>query len=124
MAVQFGRHCVAAVIALTPFNPSLARDDGRYVNSPLKAWFEHLESKKGICCDLADGSVVDDPDWAIVFDATKSHYHYRVRINGPWIDVPDDTVITEPNRMGRAMVWTVTGDFGMSIRCFMPGNLT
>jgi hypothetical protein len=54
----------------------------------------------------------------------KPNVHYRVRINGPWIDVPDDTVITEPNPVGKAMLSTVTGDFRMSIRCFMLGNMS
>jgi hypothetical protein len=40
-----------------------ARDlDGRYANSPLKSWFDHLASRKGPCCSLADGEIVADPD--------------------------------------------------------------
>jgi hypothetical protein len=27
--------------------PALARDNGRYANSPLKEWFNHLASGKG-----------------------------------------------------------------------------
>jgi hypothetical protein len=34
---------------------TLARDDGRYGNSPLKSWFDHLASGKGMCCSFADG---------------------------------------------------------------------
>ena len=33
--------------------------------------------------------------------------HYRVRIEGEWVDVPDEAVITEPNRVGRTMVWPI-----------------
>ena len=41
-----------------------ARDlDGRYANSPLKPWFDHLASGKGLCCSMADGESVADPDW-------------------------------------------------------------
>jgi hypothetical protein len=100
------------------------RDDGRYANSPLNSWFERLSSKKGLCCSVADGLVVEDPDWMPLSESAKPHVHYRVRINGPWIDVPDDAVIAEPNPIGKAMVWMVMGDFGMSIRCFMPGNMS
>ena len=100
------------------------RDDGRYFNSPQKSWFEHLSSKIGLCCSLADGVVVEDPDWMPVSKRAKPRVHYRVRIDGPWIDVPDDAVITEPNPIGKAMVWIVIGDFGMSIRCFMPGDMS
>lgn len=41
-----------------------------------------------------------------------------------WIDVPDDAVITEPNRVGRTMVWPIKGTLGITIRCFLPGSMT
>jgi hypothetical protein len=63
--------------------PALARDDGRYANSPLKEWFDHLASGKGLCCSFADEYVVDDPDWE------SSNGHYRVRIEDEWVDVPN-----------------------------------
>ena len=95
-----------------------ARDDGRYANSPLKGWFESLHSKSGgPCCADADGTALDDVDW------DTRNGHYRVRLLGDWIEVPDDTVITEPNRAGRTMVWPVKTAFGVSIRCFMPGSM-
>jgi hypothetical protein len=94
-----------------------ARDDGRYANSPLKSWFDSLRSAKGLCCSDADGSVVSDVDWE------SKDGHYRVRLEGQWIDVPDDAVITVPNRAGRTMVWPVKGASGISIRCFLPGSM-
>ena len=39
---------------------ALARDDGRYANSPLKSWFDQLASGKGLCCSFADGFRVDN----------------------------------------------------------------
>jgi len=96
-----------------------ARDlDGRYAASPLKQWFDSLKSGKGPCCSDADGSAVSDADWE------SKDGHYRVRLDGEWIDVPDDAVITEPNRAGRTMVWPMRGYQGLSIRCFMPGPMT
>src|SRR5882757_4217370 len=73
-----------------------ARDDGRYANSnpELKAWFDSLKSGKGPCCSDADGTALSDVDWE------SSSGHYRVRLEGQWIDVPDDAVITTPNRIG------------------------
>jgi hypothetical protein len=96
------------------FGQALARDDGRYATSPLKPWFDSLRSGKGPCCSDADGVAVADPDWE------SKEGHYRVRLDGEWILVPDDAVITEPNRAGRTMVWPVR----ISIRCFMPGSMT
>ena len=93
-----------------------ARDDGRYLLSPLKPWFDSLRSGKGPCCSDADGFVVTDPDWE-----SKSG-HYRVRIDNE--DVPEGAVITEPNRAGRATVWPIKGSLGISIRCCMPGSMT
>ena len=96
--------------------PSHARDlDGKYKDSPLKPWFDSLASKKGLCCSFADGRMVDDPD--IDMDGA----HYRVRIDGEWIDVPDEAVITQPNKFGRAVVWPYLDDSGTQIRCFLPG---
>lgn len=82
---------------------ALARDDGRYANSPLKSWFDSLKSGKGPCCSDADGSAVSDVDWE------SKDGRYRVRLEGQWIDVPPDALITEPNRVGRTMVWPIKG---------------
>ncbi|MEH2626774.1 hypothetical protein V1292_004829 [Bradyrhizobium sp. AZCC 1719] len=97
---------------------AVARDDGRYAKSPLKSWFDSLRSGKGPCCSDADGSAVADVDWE------SKDGHYRVRLEGQWIDVPDDAVITEPNRAGRTMVWPMKDSLGISIRCFLPGSMT
>jgi len=97
-----------------------ARDRGQFGNSTpeMRAWFEGLRSGKGPCCSDADGSAVSDVDW-------ETHDgHYRVRIDDQWVDVPDEAVITEPNRIGRTMVWPIRGYQGLSIRCFMPGSMT
>lgn len=96
---------------------AFARDDGRYANSALKPWFDSLRSGKGPCCSDADGSAISDADWE-----TKNG-HYRVRIDGDWIDVPDDAVITEPNRAGRTMVWPFYQNGRATIRCFIAGAL-
>ncbi len=96
-----------------------AHDDGRYANSPLKPWFDSLHSKSGgACCSNADGMALSDVDWD-----TKDG-HYRVRLDGEWIDVPTDAVITEPNRAGHTMVWPYYVQGRPVIRCFLPGTMT
>jgi len=111
---------------------AMGRDlDGRYATSPLKPWFDQLKSRIGPCCSNADGYVVEDADW----EAKNGHYRVRVPEDPDsefmmWIDVPDESVITEPNKAGPAMVWPVYPGFveGESyhiwIRCFMPGTMT
>ncbi|WP_024519798.1 hypothetical protein [Bradyrhizobium sp. Tv2a-2] len=112
--------CAALLVILTA-QASQARDpDGRYAaqNPELHQWFESLRSGKGPCCSDADGTAVSDVDWE------TANGHYRVRLDGEWVEVPDEAVITEPNRIGRTMVWPIRGYLGISIRCFMPGSMT
>jgi hypothetical protein len=81
-----------------------------------KSWFDRLASGNGLCCSFADGFRVDDVDW----DTQDSHY--RVRLHGEWIVVPDNAVVTEPNKFGPAVVWPYMGTDGQTeIRCFLPG---
>lgn len=95
---------------------AFARDDGRYANDPLKSWFDQLASGRGLCCSFADGFSIQDVDW------DTQDGHYRVRLNGAWIDVPDSAVVTEPNRFGPAVVWPyLDSDGNTQIRCFLPG---
>jgi hypothetical protein len=118
---------ISSIVALTIL-PALGRDlDGSYRSSPLHEWFDRLASRKGLCCSYADGHAVEDVDW----EARDGHYRVRLPRDVDsedmiWVDVPDDAVITEPNRAGRTMVWPVYNDFypDISIRCFMPGSMT
>lgn len=118
----------ALMLALLACGAAGARDDGRYAASPLKPWFDTLRSARwGLCCSDADGTAVSDVDWR------SREGHYQVRLFGAWIDVPDDAVVTGPNRAGRTMVWPMGGRFrdngtmesleGLTIRCFMPGPM-
>jgi hypothetical protein len=102
------------LIFLLLCTPALAHDASR---PELNNWFDHLASGKGLCCSFADGQAVADPDWE------TEGGHYRVRLDNQWIDVPDDALITEPNRVGRTMVWPLRFDGQILIRCFMPGSM-
>lgn len=127
--VVLGFSCAVSLLAIaTPYGH--ARDDGRYAGSPLKEWFDSLRSGKGPCCSDADGSAISDSDW----ESKDGRYRVRIPRYGflldgqqqelVWVDVPDDAVISEPNRVGRTMVWPVYGYMGVNIRCFMPGSMT
>jgi len=89
---------------------ALARDDGRYANSPLKPWFDSLKSQKGFCCSEADGHETE-------YDIRGTKYW--VPVNGTWREVPDEALLTEPNKFGRPMLWL---DSLQNIRCFIPGT--
>jgi hypothetical protein len=122
---------LAAIVAASFSQSASSRDvDGRFANSTLKPWFEGLHSKKGPCCSDADGALVKDADWE-TYRGQDGKSHYRVAIRGELVDVPDEAVITEPNRYGPAMVWGYESRYFKSIpgapvtdyviRCFLPG---
>jgi hypothetical protein len=78
--------------------PALAHDPS---HPELNGWFNKLASGKGLCCSFADGYVVADADW----ETRDGHYKVRIpKVVGSadmeWVDVPDDALITEPNRAG------------------------
>jgi len=95
----------------------LARDlNGKYASSPLKEWFDSLASRRGPCCSVADGQSVEDVDWD-----TKDG-KYRVRLEGQWIEVPPDALVSVPNKFGLAVVWLYKDyESRTQIRCFIPG---
>ena len=118
------RRAVAKLIVTVAIVPAVvvvgrwayAHDDARFANSPLKPWFDQLKSGNGLCCSFADGVTIEDVDWDV------HQGHYRVRLHGAWVPVPDDAVVTEPNRYGRSVVWPYQDSGGVTrIRCFMPG---
>jgi hypothetical protein len=100
----------------------LIRDPtGKWTGDPLEPWFQSLQNKVGLyCCAKADGHPLDDGEWDI------KENNYRVFIQGRWVVVPDDAVLSGPNRFGKAIVWfrnypwRVTPD--TRIQCFIPGS--
>ena len=113
--------CLIAQIACALAVPAKARNaDGRwnYLAADMREWFKGLHAPvTGVpCCDVADGWRVNDVDW------DSKDGHYRVRLSGEWVPVPDGAVITEPNRFGPAVVWPYLDSNGTTqIRCFLPG---
>ncbi len=97
----------AVALCISAFVPRelLARDDGRFANSPLKSWFDKLASGKGLCCSFADGVSIEDIDW------DTQDGGYRVRLNGKWIAVPEVAVVVEPMGFGPAGGLALPGRF-------------
>lgn len=86
----------------------------------LDDWFLGLTSKaKAPCCDGSEATRLDDVDWE-----TRDG-HYRVRLEGEWIDVPDSAIVEGPNRAGPTMVWPYRSNGHLNkVRCFLPGSMT
>jgi hypothetical protein len=111
---------IALIVLLYSVKISPASDDdGRYAQSPNHDWVKSLHSPAGMwCCDISDGRALVDADW-------RSHDgHYQVRLREDWIDVPEDAVITEPNRIGQTIVWFGYRDGNPIVNCFLPGSMT
>jgi hypothetical protein len=104
---------VVVAIFLLASKFALARDlDGRYAQSEHGEWVKSLRNKNGMgCCDEADGFKVEDPDWRNVGN------EYEVKLEGKWVRLEDHQILTDPNRLGFAMVWIWRGN----ITCFLPG---
>lgn len=118
------------LLAIQPLRVD-ARDNGQYaqVDPELRRWFNGLQDNKGYgCCSTADGVLLKtdayDPEWTCGADKC------RVKIMGQWYDVPDQALLTVPNRMGPAIVWWVydtlddengTSTGAVKIRCFLRG---
>lgn len=97
-----------------------ARDlDGQYAQSDNHDWVKSLHSPAGMwCCDISDGRTLLDADWR------SSEGHYQVRYKDQWLDVKEDAVITQPNRLGRTMAWIGWHDGEAFVTCFLPGPMT
>ena len=105
------------IFIVSIFFLSVAHAEGNYPPGAMHDWFDSLASGKGLCCSFADGKSLSDVDWD-----TKGG-HYRVFLNGNWIDVPDEAVVKVPNKYGATVVWPYDdGDGHTLIRCFMPGS--
>jgi hypothetical protein len=109
---------VVALLALgCMLEPILAHDHER---PELDGWYHGLHSKAQTwCCEGDEATHLADEDWE------SKNGHYRVRIDGEWVEVPDGAVIDAPNRDGRTLVWPFYLDGQRKgVRCFMPGSMT
>lgn len=99
-----------------------AKDDGRWTNNPLHGWFDKLASGKGLCCSFADGVKLEDPEWDRNGSFENGGSGYRVKLNGVWLEVPENALVNEKNRAEVAYVWPYQDASGATqIRCFIPG---
>jgi hypothetical protein len=127
MTPHSGRFALIALAVLLSAAGSHARDSGHYQNVPpdIGAWIGSLTDTNGIgCCATADGERPQAIDWDMAAN------HYRVKVRGQWIAVPDSAVVKGPNRLGHAVAWLEydwdidTGEQTMRVRCFLPGAVS
>lgn len=109
---------VALILVLFLFAfplPSRAEDHGQYaaVPAPIRACFKAQRNALNTpCCDGADATRVEDPDWG------QNDKGYWVRINGKVIQIPADRLAQGKPCVGYAVVWFYNGN----LQCFMAGS--
>jgi hypothetical protein len=121
---------VAVMLSIFTIGHARAHD---HEHPELNSWCESLHSGKGPCCGGSDANKLRDVEWQT---QNFEHSHYKVLLpaqpiinpDAPpgamvWVDVPDEAVLTEPNKAGATLVWPLWGYQGVSVRCFMPGNM-
>lgn len=107
----------AASLLLTVLSTSAA-DRGQWTNqdAATRDWFKGLHNDYGTsCCDFADGSRVDDPDWRQNEDGS-----YSVIWKGQWTQLDPKRILKGTNRVGYAILWgnpSVDQPY-----CFIPGT--
>ncbi len=119
---------VLALCLMVWLLPASGRDlDGRYANSPHRAWYEAQlvpggRMKGQSCCTVADGAIAEEDiregqywtQWTVDYGAGKI-------LHFPWMPVPHDVVLQGPNPRGHPVVWWFTENGKPTIRCYAPG---
>lgn len=76
--------------------------------------FRNLHNQYGTsCCDIADGHLVEDPDWK----GPNEDGSFDVRYDGKWVNVEKQRIVQSPT--GQALIWrnpSVDKPY-----CFAPG---
>lgn len=110
---------IAALLAIILFCAAAYAHD--HEHPELGDWYSSLHSSAGSpCCDKRDfdeGSAtsLSDAEW----DSVDGHY--RVRIDGQWVTVPETAHVLGPNKDGRPIVWFWHLNGQPMVRCFIPG---
>lgn len=113
LAAMVANVIIVLVMVLLFAKYAHAHDHGR---PDLTDWYKALRTDSGPCCDGSDSQAIEDPDWE------SQGGHYRVRIEGNWVEVPAGAVLPGPNLDGRALVWPYTSGGVLTVRCFMRGR--
>ena len=119
---------IAIVIAIGLTTKAHARWKEEYAQMYApdeRRWFNNQvvpggPMKGGSCCSIADGEYAEED---IRCDQNECHYWTRFSEHPDWIMVPDELVITTPNKHGKPTVWwgKDSGNGQVFIRCYAVG---
>jgi hypothetical protein len=99
--------------------PALAHD----AQTPAhNIWMKDLHNGAGIlCCSITDTNVVKDVQWDTYRDY-EGFSHYKIFVEDQWLQVSDDKVVHEPNRVGVPLAWLFHANGVPEVRCFLPAS--
>lgn len=115
-------------LAYATWRPEMAQE----FTPEERTWFNRQQVPAGpnkgtLCCNTADGTFAQE-DIRNGHYWTRYHYRYYSGVgvaqegDTDWVEVPDNTVIHEPNRHGSPAVWYhFVGGPTPVIRCYSPG---
>jgi hypothetical protein len=115
--------------------PALAHIEGYPLSHPWNLWAERQVDDAGrSCCGAGDAQVLETDQWRMTAKG-----QYQVYLVGRWRDVEARMWLrnasNDPNPVGQAVVWWNratyeqwathggSGDFGVFVYCFSPGEL-
>jgi hypothetical protein len=98
---------------LSAIVPVQARAHGHYTDTRLHGWFDHLASRTSMCVRSRMGSA---------FKMLIGIRAVVVRLCSEWIVVPDNAVVTEPNKLGLAVVLALHGHQGSNADSRLPAR--
>ncbi len=115
-----------SAILLAIWLPAQAREltVGQYDNIPpsVRKWFQdqRVPGTQKSCCTVADGTYAEE-------DIRGGSYWTRFEAFGqvtPWMEVPPETVIHDPNKNGAPVVWFYRDNEAapIKVRCYSPGG--
>jgi hypothetical protein len=95
---------------------AFAMDRGQWNHDAATSeWFKSLKNQNGVpCCDYADGSRLEDPEWRENDDGS-----YSIFAKGAWHTVDRWHVVKGTNRVGYAILWWPV--HWPEPSCFLPG---
>ena len=102
-------------IALLIANTAAAHDP---VNKYTEWFVKQYNRQGGLCCSGHDAYYLGEDEWK------TGRKNYSILLNGQWIDVDDNKVLSKgggPNPTGKAIVWYDVTEYGITVRCFTTG---
>ena len=117
---------IALLSTIRPAEPRYVGAEQIQYSQEIQDWIKSLKSDRqsSPCCDMSDGDFTSQA----IRTGADGKLHWWATVNGEWVEIPDEAVVTEGNKLGRPVIWYLQwpglgGGTVTYIRCFLPGAL-